>query len=231
MRVRTLVLWDIDLTLLDLRPVRALWFRDAVRELTGRELGTPPPMAGRTDRWIVGEMLRGVGVEPSDDLLERLFALAVRNAGAARDQIAERGLVLPGVQDVLRKIAGMGDVVQTLVTGNLRPIAGVKLAAFDLDQYVDLEIGGYGDSSVHRPVLVADALAGAERRYGVRFAGRDVVIVGDTPHDMAAARAHDARAVGVATGHSSADELLAAGADAVLPDLSDTARALAAILP
>lgn len=229
--MRTLVLWDIDLTLLDLRPVRGTWFRDAVREVTGRELGVAPPMAGRTDRWIVREMLAAVDVEPSDELIERLFTVAARYADAGRQRIADLGVVLPGVPDLLREIAAMDDVAQTLVTGNVRPIAGFKVGAFGLDKYLDLEIGGYGGSSEQRPVLVADALAGARRRYGVRFAGQDVVVVGDTPHDVDAALAHGARAVGVATGSYPEDTLLAAGAHAVLPDLADTTRALAAIRP
>jgi phosphoglycolate phosphatase-like HAD superfamily hydrolase len=80
-------------------------------------------------------------------------------------------------------------------------------------------------------VLVADALTSATRRHGVEFPAGSVAVVGDTPHDVRAALAHGARAVGVATGAHPAEELLAAGAHAVLPDLADTERALAAILP
>ena len=228
--VRTLVLWDIDLTLLDMRPVNATWFREALLEVTGRELGTVPPMAGRTDRWIAREMLLSVAIEPSDDLIDRLHEVAIRIAGGQRDRMAERGLVLPGVPDVLRELADLDDVVQTLVTGNVRPIAGYKVGAFGLDRYLDLEIGGYGGSSEQRSVLVADALAGAQERHGTAFTGDAVVVVGDTPHDVHAALAHEARAVGVATGSFPADALKAAGAHEVLPDLTDTKRALAAIL-
>lgn len=226
--MRTLVLWDIDLTLLDMRPVNATWFRDALREVTGRELGTVPPMAGRTDRWIAREMLLGVDVQPTDELIDRLHAVAVRIAGDHRERMADHGIVLPGVADVLRELAGLDDVVQTLVTGNVRPIAGYKVGAFGLDHYLDLEIGGYGGLSEQRSVLVAEALAGARERHGTQFAA---VVVGDTPHDVHAALAHDARAVAVATGSFGEDALKAAGAHEVLPDLSDTKRALAAILP
>jgi phosphoglycolate phosphatase-like HAD superfamily hydrolase len=224
------VLWDIDRTLLDMRRLGATWVRQALRELTGRELGAAPPMGGRTDRWIARQMLASVGVPPSAELIDELHARAVRIAGGELDRIATRGVVLPGAADVLRALAGQGDVVQTLVTGNVRPIAGYKVGAFGLDRYLDLEIGGYGGSSEVRSVLVADALAGAARRHGTPFAGHAVAVVGDTPHDVEAALAHDLRAVGVATGNFPADTLAAAGAHVVLPDLADTTRALAAIL-
>ncbi|HVV23228.1 MAG TPA: HAD hydrolase-like protein [Pseudonocardiaceae bacterium] len=229
--MRTLVLWDVDLTLVDMRPVRGRWLHRAVLEVTGRELTDVPRMAGRTDRWIARELLAGVDVAPTDALIGRLYEVAVREAGGERERMAALGIVLPGVEDVLRKIAGMDDVAQTLVTGNVRPIARYKVGAFGLDQYLDLEIGGYGDSSEDRSVLVADALAGARNRHGVSFAGESAVVVGDTPHDVAGALAQGARAVGVATGDYSADDLRTAGAHAVLPDLGDTAEALAAILP
>jgi phosphoglycolate phosphatase-like HAD superfamily hydrolase len=85
--------------------------------------------------------------------------------------------------------------------------------------------------SEQRSVLVADALASASRRAGSPVTGPSVVVVGDTPHDVHAALAHGARAIGVATGSYPADALLAAGAHAVLPDLGDVERAVATILP
>lgn len=230
----TLVLWDIDLTLLDLRRLGAVWFRQALVEVTGREMVRDPrrrlAFGGRTDRWIAREMLLAVDVEPTDDLIERLHIAAVLAAEQQRDQMAELGIVLPGVPEVLGEIAGRASVAQSLVTGNLRPIAGFKMDAFDLGQYVDLDIGGYGGTSELREHLVAEAIAAATARHGTPFAAEAVVVVGDTPHDVHAALAHGASAIGVATGNHPAEELLAAGAHVVLPDLSDTDRALATIL-
>jgi phosphoglycolate phosphatase len=225
------VLWDIDRTLLDLRRLGGGWFRQAVVEVTGREPVRQPGFGGRTDRWIAIQLLANAGLEPTEELIDRLHATMVRIADDQRARIAELGVVLPGVPDVLRAIAGRPDVAQGLVTGNLQPIACLKLAAFGLDEHLDLDIGGYGGSSEQRAVLVADALTSATRRHGVEFPAGSVAVVGDTPHDVQAALAHGARAVGVATGGHPAEELLAAGAHAVLPDLADTDRALAAILP
>ena len=226
----TLVLWDIDRTLLDLRRLGGAWFLQALREVTGRSAAALPPTAGRTDRWIARQLLVGAGVEPAPARIDELHAAAIRIAAADRDRIADVGVVLPGAADALRALAGHGDVVQTLVTGNVRPIAGYKVGAFGLDKYLDLEIGGYGDTSEIRAGMVADALAGARQRHGAPFTGHTVVVVGDTPHDVEGALAHDIRAVGVATGKFTTDELAASGAHAVLPDLADTDRALAAIL-
>ncbi|HEX4722282.1 MAG TPA: haloacid dehalogenase-like hydrolase [Pseudonocardiaceae bacterium] len=223
----TLVLWDVDLTLLDLRRMGRGWFHDALVEVTGREPVRPPAFGGRTDRWIAARLLAGVGIPPTDELIAALHDAVVRIAGEQRARIAEFGVVLPGVPEVLAALAARPDVAQSLVTGNLRPVAGFKVDAFDLTRYLDLEIGGYGDVSEVRANLVADAVAGATHRYGVLGS---VVVVGDTPHDVHAALAHDFRAIGVATGRHRADELLAAGAHAVLPDLSDTDRVLTLLL-
>jgi len=121
-------------------------------------------------------------------------------------------------------------VVQSVLTGNVRPIAEVKLGAAGLTGHLDLSIGAYGESHEVRAELVHLARRNAARRYGADFAGEQTVLVGDTALDVEAALATGARVVGVATGGTTADELVAAGADAVLPDLTDTAAALAAIL-
>lgn len=225
----TLVLWDVDMTLLDLRRVGGDWFAQAIREVAGRDPVSTPVFAGRTDRWIAARLLDGVGLAPTDELIAAVHAAVVRNAAAQRDRIAELGVVLPGVPAVLAALADRTDTAQTLVTGNLRTVAGFKVDAFELGQYLDLEIGGYGESSEVRSVLVADALAGAGRRHGRDFAAGSVVVVGDTPHDVTAALAHGARAVGVATGRHDAAELRDAGAHAVLPNLADLDRVLATI--
>lgn len=228
--MRTLVLWDIDLTLLDLRRLGGRWYRQAVPEVTGREVGDLPPFGGRTDRWIACQLLSSVDVEPTEELIDRLHGTVIRIADADRRRVAEVGIVLPGVPEVLGELAALPHVEQTLVTGNLREIAAVKLSAFGLDKYLDLDSGGYGDVAEQRSVLVEAAVDNVTRRHGEPFEGAAVVVVGDTPHDVHGALAHDARAVAVATGSYPADALLAAGAHAVLPDLTDTSAAVTAIL-
>jgi len=108
-------------------------------------------------------------------------------------------------------------------------MARAKLAAVGLDAHLDLDVGAYGDHHEVRAELVHLARARARAAYDREFGGTATVLVGDTPLDVEAALATGARAVGVATGGPAAAELVAAGADAVLPDLTDTAAAVAAI--
>jgi phosphoglycolate phosphatase len=224
--MRALVFWDIDLTLLDLRRIGASWFRAALREVTGEPDVQIPSFAGRTDRWITAEMLRRVGRDATDAEIQRVQSAVIDIAGRRKGEIAEVGVELPGVRAALRAIGDLPAVTQSLVTGNLAPIAEYKVAAFGLDAYLDLTVGGYGEVSEVRADLLGDALIKATAKYG-EFAPDSVFVIGDTPHDVDAALAHKARAIAVATGRYSAAELREAGAHTVLPDLADTEKVLA----
>jgi len=126
-----------------------------------------------------------------------------------------------------------GRVHQSVLTGNIRPVAEVKLAALGLRDGLDLCIGAYGDDHEVRAELVQVArrrAAAVHGRSAADFAGTSTVVVGDTPLDVEAALATGARAVGVATGSYSCADLAAAGADVVLPNLTDTSAVLQALL-
>jgi phosphoglycolate phosphatase len=140
--------------------------------------------------------------------------------------------VLPGVTAAIAAVArgrpGI-DVIQSLLTGNVRELAEVKIAGLGLDEYLDLDAGAYGTESEVRADLVPVARCNAAARYGGNYDGAATVLIGDTPLDVEAALAHGARAVAVATGNFPAADLAAAGADAVLADLADTPAVLAAV--
>jgi phosphoglycolate phosphatase len=256
---RLLVLWDIDFTLIGASGVGLRLYEMVFRDMFGRELPGYTPMAGRTDRAIIIDTLARAGIpEPraqADQFIARLAALAP----AGRELAAGRSLALPGAAAALTALAryappagaiadGQADpgagasaqdgaggpaalqVVQSVLTGNVEQIAEVKLDAAGLTGHLDLGIGAYGDSHEVRAELVHLARDNAARRYGTDFAGQQTVLVGDTGLDVAAALATGARAVGVATGGTTAAELAAAGAHAVLPGLADTPATLAAIL-
>jgi phosphoglycolate phosphatase-like HAD superfamily hydrolase len=118
---------------------------------------------------------------------------------------------------------------QSLLTGNVRPLAEVKLAPLGLTEHLDLDVGAYGNEHEVRAELVHLARKRAALAYGHEFGGEATVIIGDTPLDIGAGLVTGARTVGVATGSFTMDELVAAGARVVLPDLTDTDAVLAAV--
>lgn len=228
--MKTLVLWDIDLTLIDARGLGHDWYRTALNAAVGLELRKAPTFPGRTERAITMELLTAHDIEPTEELIKRLHVELIGAAEREHPLLAERGHALPGSAEALAALAAEPDVVQSLVTGNLVEIARFKLETFGLDTHVDFEIGGYGTMSEHRPVLVTEAMRLATAKHGAHFPPESVVVIGDTPHDVDAALHHGAIAIGVATGRSSEEELREAGAHTVLADLRDTDALLAAVL-
>jgi phosphoglycolate phosphatase len=230
--VSLLVLWDVDYTLADTDGVGRLLYELAFAELFGDDLPTPGSMAGRTDRAIAREVLTLAGVPDPVSMIPAFEQALARHAPSTAEVARARGKALPGAAAALAALAAVhGDrVVQSLLTGNIRAMAEVKLAAVGLLDHLDLDAGAYGDASEVRADLVHLARRNAAARYGADFAGAATVLVGDTPLDVEAALQSGARAVGVATGRFTEAELAEAGAHAVLPDLTDTAQVLAAVL-
>lgn len=222
-----LVLWDIDQTLVDLRGAGRDWYSQVLSEVAGLTMTGMPPFFGRTERAITSEVLAAHGIEPEEDLIQRIWTGLVAISEQARPTLRTRGVALPGAASALSSLSAREGVVQSLVTGNLREIAWHKLTAFDLHPHLDFDLGGYGSLSAHRPDLVAYAVDATVARLG---APESVVVIGDTPHDVEAALAHDAIAVAVTTGRFDAGVLREAGAHTVLPDLSDTSAVLTAVL-
>ena len=214
-----LILWDIDHTLLSIAGFGREVYARAFAQITGRPLVHLADMAGRTEQSIITETLALNGVEVSISFADYYAALG-EAARLLQDQMLELGHVLVGAREALAAFAADG-AVQTLVTGNIPSIAATKLEAFGLSEFVDLEVGGYGDESGDRAVLVRSAVERAEGKYGYGFTAEHAVVIGDTPHDVRGALDNGALAVAVATGTSSAEALAAAGADLVLADLRD----------
>jgi phosphoglycolate phosphatase len=225
-----LVLWDIDYTLLSAGGVGSRVYRSVFRDLFGHDLAEVAPMAGRTERAIIADTLAMAGVAEPARHVEDFMAELSRRAPDLRARFATHGHALPGAAAALAAVAAtIPHAVQSVLTGNLPAIAEAKLAAFGLAAHLDLKIGAYGDHHEVRAELVHLARHQAASVYGREFGGSATVLVGDTPLDVAAARATGARSVAVATGGSSAADLAAAGATAVLPDLTNTAAVLAAL--
>lgn len=204
-----LALWDIDGTLVDSAGHGRYAFEDAFQSVVGKP-AMRVEMAGRTDHQIALEMLGGDDRHLSSMLDELAAALDQR-----RERIRTEGRPYPGVQDVLAALHRRDDVVQSLLTGNIQLNAALKVEAFGLDRWLDYEIGAYGsDPHVERADLVAIARSRAAQKHGEPTGA---VLIGDTPLDVAAARAAGARAVLVPTPRTRAEEV--AAAPMVAPDL------------
>lgn len=229
MAAARLVLWDIDQTLIDGGASTHGAYAAAFHRATGTDLVRPWQFDGRTELAAAGDVLRMHGFDPVGDLLATFLDLIVVELQRRAPQLAAAGRVLPGAAEALVAASRAPGLHQSVLTGNLYPLAVLKLTTFRLNPYLDLRVGAYGGDAVERTDLPRYALDRARRHLGRSLLGTDLVIIGDTRRDLLAAHAIGAKAVGVATGTTSAADLHATGADAVLPDLTDTLAVLHAI--
>jgi phosphoglycolate phosphatase len=219
---QTLVLFDIDGTLV-------LTGRAGVRAMTRTfetlwgvaDAFAGISMGGRTDSWLVSQALGRAGLDDTPDNHGRF---RVTYLPLLAEEILQPGTgakgVMPGVRELLDAARAMPHLHLALLTGNYRDAAGIKLRHFGLWDY--FAFGAYSDDAANRNHLVPIARARASA-HGVPDVERaEVVVIGDTPHDVACAAAGGARSIGVATGGHSRQELADAGADVALDDLSDT---------
>ena len=221
--MRTLLLFDIDGTLI-LSGRAGLRALDRVFEqATGVAGGfNNVNAAGRTDGYLLEEACRRAGIELTPDLRR---TLQTRYCEVLQDEILLPGegrkSVMPGVRPLIDTLQRRDDVVLALLTGNYRDSARIKLEHFDL--WSPFQFGAFADDATDRNLLVPIALRRA------REAGHDsqherVIVIGDTPLDVECAKAGGVRALGVATGSHSVEELREAGAYAALEDLSETEK-------
>jgi phosphoglycolate phosphatase len=186
------------------------------------------PIAGFTDSFLLSKAPERAGLVDSKDAHSgfRDAYLRVLPDEIVKPGTGRRGL-MPGVDRLLQHLTRDNGTHSALLTGNYERAAHIKLAHFGVGDFFSW--GAFGDDAPDRKELARVALARAEERAVPRAARENAVVVGDTPHDVACARAIGARSMAVATGGYSVDDLRACGADIVLPDLSDTA-AVAAVL-
>jgi phosphoglycolate phosphatase len=216
-----LVLWDIDGTLVRAGEIGALIFDQAIEKVTGRRPSRRIVMSGMTDPQIVLEYLADFDLPDADTHLPAILEGIEVELAARAHEISARGVVLPGISDLLPRLAADHEVVQTVLTGNIAANAMVKVAAFGLDRWLNLEMGAFGSDDRDRSKLVPIALTKVEAARGRRFDPDEVWVVGDSPNDLACARAGGVRCLLVATGRSDYDELRALRSDALRHDLSD----------
>lgn len=226
-----LVLFDIDGTL--------LWTDGAGRRAVHRALhevyGFLPPdgheFDGKTDPQIVRELmsLAGCAADRVEAHLPRALARYVDELRGELGAADQHGNVYPGIHVLLDRLEMRDDVMLGLLTGNVREGAAAKLAAVGLEAS-RFCVGAFGSDHADRPELPAIARARAEAVLGHALDGRDVVVIGDTPADMRCGRGIGARAIGVATGRYTTEQLTAAGPGVVFADLSATDAVVEAII-
>jgi len=217
-----LVLFDIDGTLVLTGGAGIRAMNRAGEAILGlSNLLDGVPVAGRTDWIILHDALKNAG----HDLDEALF-VRMRDAHIEflREEILQPGQgvkdVMPGIRELLPALQSRDDVALGLLTGNFEEAARIKLGHFDLWDY--FRCGAFGDDAADRNQLVPFAVDRAKACGLGEFAFGDVIVIGDTPSDVACARAVGAVPVAVATGTYSLDALRNTGAPIVLEDLSDT---------
>lgn len=210
-----LILFDIDCTLIDTGGAGLMALREAALEIFGHE-GPPLDLAGSTDSGIVRGLFEHFGKD-FDPAIEEDFYLTYlpkmqKNLGSS----CFGGRVLPGVRELITVLESDGHILG-LMTGNIERGALMKSSHYGLHEH--FQFGSYGDDHWDRNKLGPIALERAFNATGRRFAPSEVVVIGDTPKDVACAKAFGAKSVAVATGAFETDQLVASGADIVIPNL------------
>ncbi|MET9489472.1 haloacid dehalogenase-like hydrolase [Nocardia sp. NPDC006630] len=213
-----LVLWDIDHTLIETRGVGRAAFADAFEQVTGCVLRQMPHITGRTepDIYVATAALHEISEPPPFPVFADALVAAY---SVRRDQLRQQGRTLPGAENVLTYLAALPDIRQSVLTGNTRAVARLKLEIFGLQSYLDLENGAYGDDDAHRPALVAIAQSRASAQNPNGYGHWNTILIGDSPGDIETARQGGARVIAVAAGGTPAPSL--DDADIVLDDLTD----------
>jgi phosphoglycolate phosphatase-like HAD superfamily hydrolase len=221
--VKTLLLWDIDGTLIASGGAGMRALRTALFRVFGIDGSLDDiDFAGRTDRWIIRQVFAKFALPATEENFERYFEGYVAELPAALANPAAR--VLPGVSAVLQAVATHGAIAQGLLTGNMRRGAQTKLQYHGLWDY--FAFGAFADDSELRNDLGPHALRRAAAHAGIEFLPERVWIIGDTPHDVACGKAIGARTLAVATGGHSLAALREHTPTELVADLTDTAALL-----
>jgi phosphoglycolate phosphatase len=226
-----LVLFDIDGTLLSSEGMGRASMQRALDEVFGSPGNPAYRYDGKTDRQIVREVMRmeGHSDEHIDSRMEKLMELYLDGLRAGAKSGKFNVKPLAGVREILDALEARDDVVLGLLTGNIAPGARIKLSAAGLDPD-RFRVNAFGSDHESRPELPGIAQRRASEVLGLSIAGDRLVVIGDTPADIACGRSLGARSIGVASGHYTVEQLMAHKPYAALPSLADTQQALEAIM-
>ncbi len=218
--MKTVLLFDIDGTLISSGGAGRKAVERAYATLHGRaDAIAAINLGGMTDRAIVRHGLTAIGVQATEPSIDALIAKYLEYLADEVSRVEEhRYVVHAGMREAIDAGRARGMAIG-LGTGNVREGARIKLSRVGLHGAFDF--GGYGDDHELRPELIRRGAERGAAKLGVSLEDARVVVIGDTPHDVTAARAIGAQCLGVATGGFSVAQLMAAGADWAYETLAD----------
>jgi len=212
-----LILFDIDGTLIDSGGAGVRSLDLALKDLFSIDNGFHGiSMAGKTDTQIIKEgiMKHGLSGNGTIDAVIKAYLNYLR-----REINNDRKHVKPGIYEVLEELKPLQDLGLGLLTGNIEQGARIKLEPFRLNEY--FPAGAFGSDDEDRNNLLPIAVKRFEELFQQKIEADNCIIVGDTPRDVECAHIYGAMCIGVATGPYSYEDLIEAGADYVVHDLSD----------
>jgi phosphoglycolate phosphatase-like HAD superfamily hydrolase len=227
MKQEKLILFDIDGTLLVIDTLADLAFRAMTKDVYGLECSFKEiSYAGMTDPRILEEVLKLRGID--NETIAACYDEAIEKYCTNFDYFARGNsyhiTIHPGVIPLLNTIKQMPEMRMAILTGNLEYTGWKKLELANLKHY--FPFGAFGSDSKVRAELVGIALQRAEDTYGITYKNKNVIIIGDSPHDVECGKSYGVTSIAVATGHSSAEELKKYAPDYLFNDLGDFERVL-----
>lgn len=214
-----LYLFDIDGTLVDTGGAGMAALQEATREVFGNE-GPVLDLAGSTDLGLIANIHAHFGIEPTRERIDTYFEVYLARLDWNLANGGFPGRVFEGVTELLAGLATKPGTTTGLLTGNISGGAAAKMRHFGLSQH--FPFGAYGCDHADRNLLGPIALERARGHAGREFTAAETWVIGDTPKDIACARAMGARCLAVATGQFSAAALEEYGADRVVESLAGT---------
>jgi phosphoglycolate phosphatase-like HAD superfamily hydrolase len=229
--VKKLVLFDIDGTILWSDGAGRRAMEGALTEIFGSVGPSTYRYDGKTDRQIVRELMRADGHADDhiDGQMPRLLDAYLERLAADLEQDVSSVRLLDGVAPLLDALEARGDVVLGLLTGNVERGARAKLRAAGVD-FERFKVNAFGSDHEHRPELPAVAQRRMRESFDLHVTGDAMIVIGDTPADIECGRSLGARAIGVATGRFSVEQLAEHSPAAVFPTLADTVAVIDAIV-
>jgi len=226
---RTLVLFDIDGTLLKVGSMNRRVLADALIEVYGTEGSTGShDFSGKMDSSIIYDVLSNAGLERAE-IADKFDKAKEAYIGLFRERARREDItLLEGVRELLDALSDRSDILLGLLTGNFEGSGRHKLKLPDLDRY--FPFGAFADDALDRNELPRIALDRARKMTGTNYSPAQTVIIGDTEHDIRCAQTLDARSIAVATGNFTMEDLARHNPGALFSNFAGTDEVLAEIL-